>query len=240
LAILALAAVIGHALRPAAAVLVAYGLPLACGVCLGLVIRLARQGSAPAPPFAVLLGVTLILGAAGFDMAATLLHTPDLSGEDNPVARVLLDSGHSPQFVLGYGLLAQGLYLSCQCVLWVALLRHWPRLVGSVRGQPTFLRFLKAATGGAALSWRQWLLPLRWSELPSAYHYLWVLGVILWSGLVDRVFLGLQWFGLVPNLRWQVVAVGVAAGLAGYFGWLWRASHTGLAPNQTLQQTGAA
>jgi hypothetical protein len=224
LAALALAAVLWPAPRPVGAIWVAYALPVACAACLALAIRLARLGPAPASRLAALLGTTLLLGAGGFDMAATLAHSPDLAREGNPLARALLDSGHSSRFVLGYGLLGQGLYLSCLCVLWLALLRHWPRLVGSVRDQPTFPRFLKGATGGAGLTWRQWLLPLRWSELPRAYHCLWILAVVLWSGAVDRLFLGLEWFGLVPPIRWPVLAVGVTAALAGYFGCLWRAS----------------
>jgi hypothetical protein len=177
-----------------------------------------------------LLGVILILGAASFDMIATLIHSPDLSRECNPVARALLDSGHSVPFVLGYGLLMQGLFLACQCVLWVALLRHWPCLVASVRGESTFLRFLKSAMGGAQLTWRQSLLPLRWSELPTAYHFLWIVAVVLWSGAAYRVLLGLEWFGFVPDLRWQVLAVGITLGLIAYFALLWRASRVVLPP----------
>jgi hypothetical protein len=223
---LALVAILWPAQPSVLGVWVAYALPVATAVCLVLAIRLTRQGLDPVPPFVAIPGCALLLGAAGFDVVATLLHSPDLSREGNPVIRVLLDSGHSSRSVLIYGLSGQALYLSCLCLLWIAFLRHRTALVGSVRGQPTFGRFLKAATGGAGLSWRQWLLPLRWSELPAAYHYLWVLAVVLWSAVVDRLFLGLEWFSLVPPLRWQVAVAGMAAGLVVYFGWLWRASRT--------------
>jgi hypothetical protein len=209
---------------PIAPPILSYALPAVVAGGLILAIRLARQGPGSAPPLAAWLGIAVIVGAGAFDMAATFVHTPDLSQESNPIARALLDSGHSVRFVLTYGLLAQGLYLSCASMLWVALLRHRPCLIGSVRGEPTFLRFLKAATGGAGLTWRQWMLPLRWSELPTAYHVLWLMAVVLWSGAVDRVFVGLEWFKLVPRIRWQVVCVGEVVGIAVYFTWLWRAS----------------
>jgi hypothetical protein len=228
LQLLALVAILWPAPQPRLAVWAAYALPFALAVCLILAIRFARQGSASAPSLAAWLGVTLICGTATFDMAATLIHSPDLRREGNPVVRVLLDSGHSSRFVLAYGGIAQGLYLSCLCALWLALLRHRPRLLDSVRGERTFFRFLRSATGGAELSWRQWLLPLRWAELPAAYHSLWILAVTLWSGTMDRLYLGLEWFGLVADLRWQVIVGGVASGLGGYFAWLWRASRATL------------
>lgn len=201
-----------------------YVLPIALAASLPFAIRLVRQGSAPAPPLAVLLGITVFLGTAGFDIAATLLHSPDLRRESNPLARALLDSGHTVPFVLTYGFVCQGLYLACLCVLWVALLRHRPRLIDSVRGEASFFHFLKRASGGEKLTWRQWLLPLRWSELPIAYYALWVSAVILWSGSVDRLYLGLHWFGCVPHIRWRVAVIGILAGLVVYFGWLWRVS----------------
>jgi len=89
------------------------------------------------------------------------------------------------------------------------------------------MRFLKSATGGDHLTWRQWIIPFNMSELPRAYHLLWVMVVILVAGMIERWYrwyLGLEWFGLVSSARWTWVGVGMTVGLAAYFVWLWVAS----------------
>ena len=85
----------------------------------------------------------------------------------------------------------------------------------------SFLRFLKAATGGAHLSWRQWIIPLKMSELPRAYPLLWALVVVLVAGMTDRWFLGLKWFDLVSSGRWLCFCAAEVIGLGTYFSWLW-------------------
>ncbi len=89
------------------------------------------------------------------------------------------------------------------------------------------MRFLKAATGGAHLTWRQWIIPLKMSELPRAYPLCWVMVVVLVAGQVDRWYLGLQWFNLVSSIRFVVFGVALFVGLVAYFFWLWLAArHT--------------
>jgi hypothetical protein len=211
-------------LFPGLTVPAAYALPVLLTLCLVLAVGLARAGTAGAPAAATLLGIAFILGGPTFDIVATVIHTPDLKLEANPIARTLLDSGHTLPFVYAYGFVAQGLLVLVQCALWVGLLRHRRILVESLRGFPSLLLFLKAATGGAELTWRQWLFPLRAADLPRAYHLLWLLAVLLLAGVVYRWYLGLEWFGLVPFVRWPVVVLAVVGGLAGYLTWLWYAS----------------
>jgi hypothetical protein len=236
--LLLLIPILQPAKEPRLAVWAAYALPLTLVAWLVLAIRLARQGSASASSLLCWLGILLICGGPAFDMTATLIHTPDLSREANPVVRVLLDSGHSLPFVFVYGAVGQGLYLSFLCVLWLALLRHRPYLLASVGGERTFFRFLKSATGGGSLTWRQWLLPLRWADLPAAYHCVWLLAVALWSETPYRVLLGLEWFGLVPDLRWQVTTIGLVVGFGAYFVWLWRTSRQPSSPKGILELAG--
>ncbi len=51
------------------------------------------------------------------DGIATLLKTPSLTRESNSIARALLDSGHSVDFVVSYGLIAQVAFITLICVL---------------------------------------------------------------------------------------------------------------------------
>ncbi len=52
------------------------------------------------------------------------------------------------------------------------------------------------------------------------------IAVILLAGVVDRWYLGLEWFGLVPPVRILAVGTATLAGLVFYFAWLWYASRT--------------
>jgi hypothetical protein len=205
------------------AILLVYIIPFALVVCAGLALQMHRAGSAPVPAPAVWMAAVFVAGGVGFDILATLLHSPDLSLEANQVARLLLDSGHDLSFVYVYAGVCQSLIVLITLALWSALLRHRGTLVASI-GEPTsFWRFLKAATGGAELTWRQWVLPLTWADLPRAYHVLWVLTVLLVAAAAERWYLGLQWFGILEGLRTVVVASALLLGLIAYFWWLARA-----------------
>src|SRR5262245_51655387 len=73
--------------------------------------RLAGLGWSPVPRLLVLAGVVFAAGGAAFDVVATVKHSPDLELEQNPIARALLDSGHSVEFVYRYAALGQGLWV---------------------------------------------------------------------------------------------------------------------------------
>jgi hypothetical protein len=215
------------ALPDPALLAIIYPVPLFLVAVLVLALVLARKGTAPVPPVLAWIGVAYIVGGAAFDILATLIHTPDLADEGNPFVLTLFRTGHSLWFVFGYGAAEQGLLVLFLCVLWIGLLRHRLVLIESLRGTTPYWTFLKSATGGARLTWRQWLLPLSLAELPNSYFVLWTLTAILMGGWGVRWYLGLEWFALVPMLRVPVAVVGVGLGLAVYFIWLWHASRGG-------------
>src|SRR5262249_41400670 len=97
----------------------AYALPAVLVVNLALAVRLARAGRAAVPIVAAVLGCAFVVGGAAFDIFATVLHSPNLSDEGNPVARALLDAGHPVAFLYGYAAVGQSLYLLFLCTLWV-------------------------------------------------------------------------------------------------------------------------
>lgn len=216
-----------HLLRdriPTAALATAYLLPLVLVLSLFLAIRLASKGTAAAPLFLVALGIAHVAGGGTFDMIATVLHSPGLELEGNVVARTLLDSGHALWFVYTHAIFCQGLYIAFICASWIALLRHRETVTSLLQDKRSFPRFVKAATGGDHLGWRQWMLPLRLSDLPRPYPLFWVFAVVFVAGEIDRWYLGLEWFGLVPQIRYLVSAVAVLVALAAYLLWLWTVS----------------
>ncbi len=86
------------------------------------------------------------------------------------------------------------------------------------------MAFLKAATGGSGLTWRQWLLPMRLSELTDSSYVVWIVAVVLFAGGVDRWYLGLEWYGLVAGSHLLVGVCSILGGFCIYLAWLWWAS----------------
>jgi hypothetical protein len=215
------------AARPAA-LASAYVLVVALACFSVAAFRMMMVGTARIPIKVFIVGVVFIAGGAGFDILATLVHSRDLQNETNPVARFLLDSGHSIGFVLIYAGLCQSLLTLGSIFLWGGLLSQRLIIVESIRGSfHTFPEFLKAMLGGANATWKQWCLP--WVSRPKRdrsarfFYYPWPLAAMLIGSAAYRWYCGIEWFGFSPANR-AVVGVGSALlGLAAYFGWAWRA-----------------
>ncbi len=201
-----------------------WAMPPLLAVLALLAARLAGKGGAKTPMLPGVLGVVFVSGGAVFDMIATVVHTPSLEQESNVFARALLDSGWPVAWVYAYAILAKGLLMTLKALLWVGLLRHRTALTACLGRQRSVLRFLKAVAGGARLSWREFLMPLRPSELPRAYPVLWLLAVLLAGDELHSWYLGLAWCGVVPGPTWPAGLAGIFIALAAYVVWLWRAS----------------
>ncbi|MCC7422861.1 MAG: hypothetical protein IT428_21505 [Planctomycetaceae bacterium] len=192
-----------------------------CG--LGLLLRVNRTCTPRASVSATLLGVLFVAGAAATDLLSTVFVNPDLSLEANPYVRKLIDHGHSLTFVYAHTGLTQAASVLLLCGLWVTFLKHLPVLIESIaESQPAGrIEFLKAATGGSHLTLRQWLVPLRMSELPLMFHCLWPLAVsIIFAVSLLRWYVALEWMDVIePVILWRglVLFVGLSMTLALYF-----------------------
>ena len=206
----------------------AYLLPLFAALTIWLLEKLSRQGVAIQCRIASVSGVLFILGGACFDLAVTVTHSPDLSLEGNPYIRALLDSQHTLHFVYTYSLLTQIWFVGLFCGIWLGFLRHARYLAESIQAAHprNWIEFLKAATGGAHLTHRQWLVPYKASEVPLLYHSMWATAVAVVFGItLFRWYVGLEWLGVVEptlTLRISIIMTGVLGALMLYFLGLWR------------------
>jgi len=204
-------------------ILSAYFAPLAGGLFIGYLICIMRQGTGWDCPGQFWGGCLFIAGAAVLDVSVTFYFSPDLVDEGNPVVRTLLDSGHELPWVMAYMLLTTLAVIGTFCTFWGAFLAHRPFLLRTIHEArpPHWIDFLKAATGGARLSLRQWLFPCRWSELPRLYHGIWMVGIAIVFGItLFRYYVSLEWLGLFePVLHFRLIALAssVTVSLAFYF-----------------------
>jgi hypothetical protein len=207
--------------------LLAYLLAIPGVALLPALVLVCRKGPEPANTVALAAGMVFIWIGVAFDIFATLWHSPDLAREANPAIRAFADSGHS--LALSYVYLAGVAVVSSLAlsIWWAIFLRHKEALLAlSFRAEPqSFARFFKAATGGAALSWRQYFLPMKLAELPAAYPVVVGYGpFIVLMATFAHIYAALIWFRLVSHpsivgvLLWSTLLA-----LAVYAVWLHRA-----------------
>jgi hypothetical protein len=202
---------------------VAYCLPTLLLYPLLLAWLLWLRGRAIVPRGLLVAGSALTIGGIVGDMLITVVKTPTLELERNPVARALLDSHHSVQFVYWYAIIAQGELAAVICILWAAFLRHRLTLLLSVRrdGSAGPLAVVKTALGGGSLTWRQFLFPLRLADLPSAYHVVWVFMAALMGTGLYRLYLVLCWLGACSFAHGDVAMAAASTFCVGcYLAWL--------------------
>lgn len=142
------------------------------------------------------LGLAFIVGGVAFDITATLLHSPDLSAEGNPVAVVLLTQGVSSTWVKVIGVTAQALLLVCGLLLWCNFhaRREWYLAQLSDVGDGSLSRRM--------LGWRDLSLgSMLLGRGGDAAVQVCTLGAVSLGVFAYRWYLGLEWFGLVPISR---------------------------------------
>lgn len=207
-----------------------YLLPVIAMVCIVMFGRLANQGQSRLPVGSFVLGLVFIIGGAVCDITVTISCNPTLEAEGNPFVRVLLDSHHSLSFVYVHSLITQSLYVTMFCCMWAGFLKHRHTIGATITeaSPESLVGFLKAATGGSHLTTRQWLFPVRMSEAPCPYHYVWLIAVSVVFGIsLFRWYAALEWLGIVePSFvsRTLVVLHGVLGAMVIYFGTMWRIS----------------
>jgi hypothetical protein len=168
-------------------------------VALATAVPLAGAGKGMAPAAPLLAGWAVVIGGAGCDIFATLAHSPDLVREANPIIRSLLDNGVSLRHVFLFGATLQALFVALTMILWLGFLKHRHTLVSTMPPSGSLLTYFKAGTGGRELSYRQWICPLSYTDLPWAYHLAWWSAVAFVGVSVYRFYLALEWYSVAPT-----------------------------------------
>ena len=199
-----------------------YFLPFYLLYAIGLIILTVIKSAAPIPWTGFLSGAVFIAGGPILDIVATLYHSPTLSREDNIIVHALFGSGFSVRFILTYGLLAQMELIVLNCLLWAGFLKHKETLLrlSNASGAKSKVEFIKAAMGGASLTWRQFLFPLKISELPVQYFLLWTVAAIILGGSIYRWYLAFEWFDLMRFNRNIVIVLSLLIPTTAYIFWL--------------------
>lgn len=138
--------------------------------------RIVRAAPGPVPAWMIALATLHFLGGAAFDMIATIVHTPDLAWEANPIAVALLDHGVPLGIIYGYAVVAQ---VALQAL--------------SILGVCGWLGWRRAFAAGD--------VPIDRETIALRLLVAWVPCDVLWAFL--RWYLGAEWFaaGALPAVR---------------------------------------
>jgi hypothetical protein len=207
-------------------VFLAYLLFVPLPVLLVWAVRLYRLGQETPRGLALLAGIGFLISGAVVDLAATMIHSPRLELEANPIVRALLDSGHPLPLVYLYGLIGQAVGVAILCFWWAGFLAHQRTVLdwAWATGPRSYLEFARMTTGG--LTWQQIICPLHLADLVAVYRtcYFWffqTFALIAAALTLPRYYVALVWFGLAPHVNVLVLyLLALAIVLPVYMLWL--------------------
>jgi len=140
-------------------------------------------------------GLFLIIGGAIFDVAITIIYSPDLTQEANHIVRFFFDLDLSLSQIYWLGLMGQTLYVSILSMLWANFLKAYPILLQQI--QPTtFAKTFISIFGGPHAT----KLDLFVGKV-DCFFYVSSLTPMLVALSLYRWYLGLEWLALVPISR---------------------------------------
>jgi hypothetical protein len=203
----------------------AFCLPLVGLYSIYLTVRIYRAGTGKVPIIPLVIGVLLILAGIGTDVIATVIKTPSLSREFNPIARDLLSFGYSVEFVYAYGAIGQSVMVSLACLMWATFLRHRKTITAIAwqLGAKTAIEFINATVYRKVTSKVLWMHSLsEYRRYDKWYHAVQPIFLATVVTSIARLYLGLEWLGLVPHARRNVLwVIACIVTLLMYYTWIW-------------------
>lgn len=191
---------------------------MACGflglvACAFLTLGFCRKWKGGRVSPLLVAGIAFIVGGAVFDVCATLIHSPDLEHEANPLARTLLDAGISVDVVLLLGGSAQAFLVFTSVMIWMNLIIRLRWYEDRVR-EPGPSGLLGRLFGVPERGFRFMMGKRNDPEIAICG-----LGFLIVPIFAYRWYLGLEWFEVVPISRIFVPVAMLVATLA--FQWFW-------------------
>lgn len=186
---------------------------LCCCVALKCLIRSMRllPGKMPFIPF--ISGFLFMVSGTLFDIINTVIHSPDLSLEGNPIARLFLDMSFSINQVYVIGFISQSILLTLFTILWAAFLKAYPLILKNTP-KSTFWRTGISLFGGSKVSFFDLII----GKVDPFFSITSVTPIIL-SIYLYRWYLGFEWLKLVPISRVLVPSIICSVAAIFYIYW---------------------
>lgn len=150
-------------------------------------------GKAPFKP--LFAGLVLIIGGAFFDITNTILHSPDLSLESNPLILFLFNYNFSLFYIYCMSFLGQILLVTNFCLLWAVFLKAYPIMLQKAASEDFLSTSIKLLGGVNANFWKIMI-----GKVDPFFAVTSVIPVLVGLSFY-RWYLGLEWLNLVPISR---------------------------------------
>lgn len=141
----------------------------------------------------VILGALLIAGGSFFDLAVTVLFSPDLSEEANPVVISLLYHDISLWIIYFFMLFYQVLEISIDLFLWACFLKTYPNILKSIP-YVNFFTTIKCLLGCGKMTRLDFLLGrnIQYSYLVPFWIFIIIMGSFIhWYAVME-------WLKIIP------------------------------------------
>ncbi len=175
-----------------------FGLIAFLAYAIYLVIQIYRAGSGKVSPLLFGVGAIFIMFGVTFDVIITVIKSPSLEMEANLVARLLLESGCSIEFVYVYGFTAQVMLIVLLCLMWATFLRHCHTIIELAwqLDPKTPNEFGTAIIYGKDITQRLWGHRLSYYRNYKWYHRIQlVFGISIVAPFL-RIYAGLTWLNV--------------------------------------------
>ncbi len=156
-------------------------------------IRLYKAMPGHLPLFGLFTGIIFVLGGSIFDMTTTIICSPDLSEEGNPLLVALLNHNFPLYFIYLFTLFYQMLKVSINLYLWSAFLKGYPMILNSIPYKNFFIT-IQWLIGAGKMNFSDFLL----SKNIQFEFLVPCLCFIIFSSNFIHWYAGLEWLKIIP------------------------------------------
>lgn len=145
------------------------------------------------PSIALCSGMALVIGSSIIDMAVTVMYSPDLSREGNPIVLMLFDLQAPLWFVYLFELMFNILFMTLVLVLWACFLKSYPKMLETIPYK-NFITTFRWIMGAGNISLLDWFL----CRKVDFYHMISLVTLMLVMGYFLRLYAALEWLSIIP------------------------------------------
>lgn len=156
-------------------------------------------------------GCFIILGGVFFDVINTIIGSPDLSLESNPIVLYMSRNRLSLNSIYLLGFLGQVTLITMATLLWAVFLKNFNFLVEHLKGSSGRILFYEIIGGKETTLFKLII------GKTNPFNVIMFCIPLFISIFIYRWYLGLEWLGLVPISRIIAPTVIICAAAVGYF-----------------------
>jgi len=157
-------------------------------------LKLFRLLSIPTKKYPFLIGTFVILGGALIDIVVTIIYSPDLKEEGNPIILTLLNLDWPLWSIYLFCALLQIVILSYTLILWANFIKMYPSMIRSIPYKNLFTTYKWLSGAGQQKNFLDVLLNRKFDYTFFMFTIMFLLVLMH----INRWYFAMEWIKLVP------------------------------------------